>query len=71
MQISGEQMRTDTLTASRVDLVLILLPIITQAEAAQSLADSGVPADVATRVLDNPQQRRSMPLPEFLYLGQA
>jgi len=55
----------DLLAASRVDYVLILLPIIMRAEAEQSLADSGVPADVAARVLDSPEQRRPMQLPTF------
>jgi len=57
--------RKDILTASRVDYVLILLPIITLAEAVRSMVDSGVPADVAARVLDNPEKRRPMLLPTF------
>ena len=65
MQVTELRQRTDILTASRVDLVLALLPIITRAEAEQSLADSGVPADIAARVLDHPEQRRPMLLPAF------
>ncbi|TQK10267.1 hypothetical protein [Herbaspirillum sp. SJZ107] len=58
--------RKDTITASRVDLILALLPIISLKEAVQSMVDSGVPADVAARVLNSPEQRRPMQLPTFL-----
>jgi hypothetical protein len=51
--------RTDLVTASRVDLVLILLPIISWLEATCSLAASGVPAEVAARVLALPEARRA------------
>jgi hypothetical protein len=51
--------RTDHLTASRVDLALILLPEITWLEAACMLALSEVPAEVAARVLAVPEARRS------------
>jgi len=50
--------RTDTLTASRVDLALILLPAITWQEAACMLSLSGVPPEVAARVLAQPEARR-------------
>jgi hypothetical protein len=55
--------RTDNLTASRVDLALILLPIVTWLEASCMLAVSGVPAEVAARVLAEPDRRRpALPL---------
>jgi hypothetical protein len=53
------QNRTDTLTASRVDLALVLLPSITWLEASCMLALSGVPAEVAARVLALPGARRA------------
>lgn len=51
--------RTDLLTASRVDLTLVLIPTITWLEASCMLARSGVPADVAARVLALPGARRT------------
>lgn len=51
-------MRTDILTAMRVDLALTLLPAISWLEASCMLATSGVPADVAARVLAQPKRRR-------------
>lgn len=48
------------LTASRVDLVLILLPIVNHMEAAWALAASGAPLEVAARVLATPAERRAM-----------
>jgi len=51
--------RTDLITASRVDLALILLPMITWLEASCMLALSGVPAEVAARVLALPAVRRA------------
>jgi hypothetical protein len=56
-------MRLDIVTASRVDLVLILLPTITLWDAAWSLAASGVPLEVAARVLALPGARRVCPAP--------
>ena len=50
--------RTDVITASRVDLALILLPTITWLEASIMLAASGVPESVAARVLALPLERR-------------
>lgn len=50
--------RTDLVTASRVDLALALLPTITWLEASCMLAESGVPAEVAARVLALPLERR-------------
>lgn len=50
--------RIDIITASRVELVLILLPAITWLEASCMLALSGVPAHVAARVLTQPFTRR-------------
>lgn len=52
--------RTDFATSSRVDLALILLPTITWLEAACMLALSGVPAEVAARVLALPGARREL-----------
>jgi hypothetical protein len=52
--------RTDILTASRVDLTLILLPEITWLEASCMLAESGVPEEVAARVLALPGARRQV-----------
>lgn len=43
----GMTQRTDTLTAMRVDLTLILVPAISWLEASRMLALSGVPAEVA------------------------
>lgn len=53
------QTRTDSLTASRVDLTLILLPTITWLEASCMVALSGVPAEVAARALAVPEARRA------------
>jgi hypothetical protein len=50
--------RTDTLAASRVDLVLILLPVVSWLEATCALAANGVPAEVAARVMALPLERR-------------
>ncbi len=50
--------RLDITTSSRVDLALILLPSITWLEASCMLALSGVPAEVAARVLAEPSRRR-------------
>lgn len=54
--------RTDLITASRVDLALILMPAITWQEASVMLAVSGVPAEVAARVMALPLERRQPPL---------
>jgi hypothetical protein len=52
--------RTDLTTASRVDLILTLLPMITKLEAACALAESGVPLEVAARVMALPLKRLVM-----------
>ena len=52
--------RTDLLTASRVDLVLLLLPTIGWLTAACTLAINGVPLEVAARVLAMPDARREL-----------
>jgi hypothetical protein len=52
--------RTDIITSSRVDLALILLPEITWWEVSCMLAVSGVPEEVAARVLVLPGARRSV-----------
>lgn len=58
--------RADLVTASRVDLTLILLPLIGQWEAAWTLAANEVPLDVAARVLALPLERRPTLQPAFL-----
>lgn len=50
--------RTDLITASRVDLALILLPLVGWLATSVTLAVSGVPAEVAVRVLAMPGARR-------------
>jgi hypothetical protein len=50
--------RTDLITASRVDLALILLPLVGWLETLVTLAASGVPAEVAVRVMTIPGERR-------------
>lgn len=52
------ELRTDHLTASRVDLALILLPEVTWMEASVMLALSEVPEEVAARVMALPLERR-------------
>jgi hypothetical protein len=51
--------RTGLITASRVVLIPILLPIIGWLDATCSLAASGVAVGVATRVLALPARRRA------------
>jgi len=51
--------RSDLITASRVDLVLALLPMISNLEAACALAQCRVPLEVAARVLALPLERRA------------
>jgi hypothetical protein len=55
----GMEPRIDLETASKVDLALSLLPLITWLEASCMLAYSGVPEDVAARVLTLPDARRA------------
>jgi hypothetical protein len=55
--------RTDHLTAARVDLTLVLLPLIGRWEAAWTLAANDVPLEVAARVLAEPSKRRLDALP--------
>lgn len=50
--------RTDLFTASKVDLTLILQPAIGRWEASWMLAASGVPLEVASRVMAVPAERR-------------
>jgi hypothetical protein len=52
--------RTDLVTASRVDLALILLPLVGWLETSHTLGESGVPVEVAARVLALPRERRSL-----------
>jgi hypothetical protein len=51
-------MRTDLVTASRIDLALSLLPLIGQLEVARMMARNGVPMAIARRVLAFPMRRR-------------
>lgn len=62
------ELRTDLVTASRVDLALLLLPTITWLEASCMLALSGVPVEVAARVLALPGARR---VPTAQLAGQS
>jgi hypothetical protein len=55
--------RTDLITASRVDLTLILLPAIGWLEAALTLAANDVPLEAAARVLALPLKRRASTMP--------
>jgi hypothetical protein len=57
---AGMTPRTDLITASRIDLTLILMPAITWLEESVMLAASGVPAAVAARVLLLPGARREL-----------
>jgi hypothetical protein len=50
--------RTDLVTASRVELALILLPMIGWLKTSYTLAASGVPLEIAVRVMVLPQARR-------------
>jgi hypothetical protein len=49
---------TDLFTASKVDMTLILLPAIGRWETSWMLAASGVPLEVASRVMAVPVERR-------------
>jgi hypothetical protein len=67
MQVTqDDDARSDLTTASRVDLALILLPLIGWWEVSRTMAVSGVPADVAARVLALPSARRPTPPTAFL-----
>jgi hypothetical protein len=59
--------RNHILTASRIDLILILLPIISADEAAYAMTARGVSTEVVARVLSMSEERRSMVLPECAY----
>jgi hypothetical protein len=61
--------RTDHLTAARVDLTLILLPLIGRWEAAWTLAANDVPLEVAARVMALPRQRRQEGITQQLGLA--
>jgi hypothetical protein len=60
--------RSDLITASRVDLALLLLPTVGWLQTACTLAASGVPEEVAARVLAMPAERRSYSLTAFMVL---
>lgn len=57
--------RIDTITASRIDLTLLLLPDVGWLAAAVTLAVSGVPEEVAARVLALPLERRPVNVPAW------
>jgi hypothetical protein len=50
--------RVDLVTASRVELALILLPLVGWLKTSYTLAASGVPLEVAVRVMALPEARR-------------
>jgi hypothetical protein len=52
--------RIDLITASRVDLALILLPLVGWLKTSVMLAVNGVPIEVAARVLVLPMARRTI-----------
>jgi hypothetical protein len=52
--------RTDYLTACRVDMTLILLPLIGWLGASVALAANDVPVEVAARVMAMPAARRDI-----------
>lgn len=58
--------RVDLITASQVDLALLLLPLVGWLATSCTLAASGVPAEVAARVLALPLARRSYSITSFL-----
>jgi hypothetical protein len=57
--------RIDLITASRVDLALILLPMVGWLQTSLTLAASGVPLEVAIRVMVLPGARRATPPAAF------
>jgi hypothetical protein len=59
--------RNDILTVSRIDLVLILMPIISVDEARYAMSASGVPAHGVTRVIFTPVERRPLIVPCCVY----
>lgn len=66
--------RTDLWTASRVDVALILMPLISAGEAEQMLLAAGIRASVIERVIHRPEERRAVreTVPDELpYFGQA
>lgn len=56
----GMTPRVDLITSSQIDLALLLLPEITWLEASCMLAVSGVPPEIAARVLTLPSARREV-----------
>jgi hypothetical protein len=58
--------RTDLITASQVDLALLLLPEVGWLAASCTLAARGVPAEVAARVLALPLERRPYSIASFM-----
>lgn len=50
--------RKDLVTASRVDLALILQPLIGLQETARMLSAASIPISLALRVLTQPSRRR-------------
>lgn len=60
--------RLDLITASQIDLALLLLPEVGWLATSCMLATSGVPADVAARVLALPLERRPYSIASFTVL---
>jgi hypothetical protein len=58
--------RTNLITASQVDLALLLLPDVGWLATSCTLAASGVPLDVAVRVMALPLARRPCSIPSFM-----
>jgi hypothetical protein len=59
-------MRTNVITAARVDATLILLSLIGWLEASCTLAANDVQDDVAARVLTLPMARRKIKVTPFV-----
>jgi hypothetical protein len=66
MQVARDrEHRADLITASRVDLALILLPLVGWLQTSLTLAASGVPIEVAVRIMVLPGARRTAPPAAF------
>jgi hypothetical protein len=63
------RLRSDLLTASKIDLALILLPLVGSREAARMLADAAVPLNIAARVLNPIGMRRRCKADAIQQLG--
>lgn len=61
--------RTDIVTAARVDAILTLSPLIGWLDLSCALAASGVPLEVAVRVIASPLERRQPSLSTLSNVG--